>query len=276
MTGNNHYPDCLCGWCVGGWRNSPTERTISQPKIAAAWPKLNATFATYTVPNAFCPVCGASVYFYASPFGGRVFFDDLGPPWPKHPCTDNESPPKFREFVSRTIVNSARIPEWQRLGWAPVSVERVDRIGEWALIEARRLDTRASFTRLTPWHECLVPGTPALVKAPDVYGVGRISWIFAREDSPTEVNDILCHRALAVPVQALRVALGDDANSAAEVGYTAAFAWGEKRVQSRDVVYPAFVNWRISRAWLQRAADLGSERASLLLNDPVWNTVKWK
>jgi hypothetical protein len=30
------------------------------------------------------------VIFYRSPFDGRVFFDPpLGPPWPKHPCTDN-------------------------------------------------------------------------------------------------------------------------------------------------------------------------------------------
>ena len=27
---------------------------------------------------------------YQSPNGGRVFFDDLGWPWPKHPCTDNQ------------------------------------------------------------------------------------------------------------------------------------------------------------------------------------------
>src|SRR4051812_38741158 len=47
------------------------------------------TYPSYVNPNARCPVCGASVYFYQSPFGGRVFFDELGPPWPKHPCTDN-------------------------------------------------------------------------------------------------------------------------------------------------------------------------------------------
>jgi hypothetical protein len=29
------------------------------------------------------------VYFYSNQFGSRVYFDDLGPPWPKHPCTDN-------------------------------------------------------------------------------------------------------------------------------------------------------------------------------------------
>ena len=47
------------------------------------------TYPNYVNPNAHCPVCGASVYFYQSPYGGRVFFDELGPPWPKHPCTDN-------------------------------------------------------------------------------------------------------------------------------------------------------------------------------------------
>ena len=40
-------------------------------------------------PNALCPVCGASVFYYQNRSGSRVFFDDLGWPWPKHPCTDN-------------------------------------------------------------------------------------------------------------------------------------------------------------------------------------------
>lgn len=40
-------------------------------------------------PNATCPVCGAFVYFYANEFGSRVYVDEIGPPWPKHPCTDN-------------------------------------------------------------------------------------------------------------------------------------------------------------------------------------------
>lgn len=44
---------------------------------------------SYVNPNAHCPVCGAKVYFYKSPLGGRVFFDDVGWPWPKHGCTDN-------------------------------------------------------------------------------------------------------------------------------------------------------------------------------------------
>jgi len=43
----------------------------------------------FTDPNAACPVCGARVFFYQNALGCRVFFDDLGWPWPKHPCTDN-------------------------------------------------------------------------------------------------------------------------------------------------------------------------------------------
>ena len=42
----------------------------------------------YVNPNAKCPVCSAPVFFYANEHGSKVFFDDLGPPWPKHPCTD--------------------------------------------------------------------------------------------------------------------------------------------------------------------------------------------
>jgi len=33
-------------------------------------------------------VCKASVYYYENEHGSRVFFDNIGPPWPKHPCTD--------------------------------------------------------------------------------------------------------------------------------------------------------------------------------------------
>ena len=49
------------------------------------------TFEAYINPNAECPVCKKKVFFYQSSFGGRVFFDDLGWPWPKHPCTDRQS-----------------------------------------------------------------------------------------------------------------------------------------------------------------------------------------
>lgn len=65
-------------WCPG-YRSGPSAQT----------PKAFATVASYVNPNAHCPVCRKQVFYYQSPHGGRVFFDNLGWPWEKHPCTDN-------------------------------------------------------------------------------------------------------------------------------------------------------------------------------------------
>ncbi len=44
---------------------------------------------SFTIPNAKCPVCNDKVFFYQNEYGSKVYFDELGPPWPKHPCTDS-------------------------------------------------------------------------------------------------------------------------------------------------------------------------------------------
>ena len=86
-NGWNHHPDCDCGWggdngylhvSHGGGLNLHSEKML--------------TVSSLLNPNAKCPVCGDPVYYYESPYGGRVFFDEIGPPWAKHPCTDNGSP----------------------------------------------------------------------------------------------------------------------------------------------------------------------------------------
>ena len=77
-NGNNHSPNCQCGW--GGvfyGLGLTAERSLWQRK------------ESYTNPNARCPRCKVSVYFFQSQYGGKVFFDAMGPPWPKHPCTDS-------------------------------------------------------------------------------------------------------------------------------------------------------------------------------------------
>jgi hypothetical protein len=33
-----------------------------------------------------CPTCGDSVFFFSCDCGCKVFFDELGPPWPIHDC----------------------------------------------------------------------------------------------------------------------------------------------------------------------------------------------
>lgn len=97
MTGNNHYPDCTCGWCVNSGRSGVNRDDLKasyRVHEAEAFLKRNGARSIagcYVNPNAKCPVCDAAVFFYANASGSRVYFDDLGPPWPKHPCTDNPS-----------------------------------------------------------------------------------------------------------------------------------------------------------------------------------------
>ncbi|CUH48215.1 hypothetical protein RUA4292_02393 [Ruegeria atlantica] len=105
LTGHNHYPWCTCGWCVGGGnRNGGVVSTAPVAKplrpVDSEYEKQQASLTLkgygatsysrcFVNPNASCPVCGQPVYFYANEHGSRVFFDELGKPWTKHPCTDN-------------------------------------------------------------------------------------------------------------------------------------------------------------------------------------------
>lgn len=112
----NHPPQCACGWGGDGHLG----------KRAAGndiWYK-NLSFTglrSYTVPNASCPVYAQAVFFYQSPYGGRVFFDELGPPWPKHPCTDNPKT-KQPEPKYHFSENTKQSYKWQASGWMPFVV----------------------------------------------------------------------------------------------------------------------------------------------------------
>lgn len=123
----NHEPDCTCGWGGEGYSRTgalPVVGTAMHISDALAGILLRpSTIRSYTVPNAHCPVCGATVFFYQSPYGGRTFFDELGPPWPKHPCTDNNG------NIVRVSGSVAPRSSWSSVGWAPfliVSIERFD------------------------------------------------------------------------------------------------------------------------------------------------------
>lgn len=272
MTGHNHYPDCVCGWCAGGWNNhGSVVRPINQRASPPVWPGLQATLASFTVPNACCPACNASVFFYTSPFGGRVFFDELGPPWPKHPCTDNPAVSRSL-FRNRPQTHVAVItPAWKRNGWAPIRIERVERGCEWARITARRLDKKLSFVRLTPVRVELTAGMPAHVKPLNLQGLGRIAWFAHRSYGIERLEDILVHRTLnACRVAVVKAALSGHVPSAVAVGRAAAFGWGKAQNGTGPVTYPDFVNWDIARTWLKHAAECGSKEAQALLTDAVW------
>lgn len=73
------------------------------------------TYRSITIPDAKCPVCSVSVFYYENSFGSKVFFDELGPPWPKHPCTSDSAVfnPSNAHIFSKPY-------DWQVLGWEPV------------------------------------------------------------------------------------------------------------------------------------------------------------
>jgi len=124
----NHPTGCTCGW--GGEGHFGRKRHPDDAHaVSSYWwvPPITQTRESYVNPNAFCPKCDASVFFYQSPNGGRVFFDELGPPWPKHPCTDNASIPKFIKGFSNLPKQKegATNYKWQIDRWSPFFISVV-------------------------------------------------------------------------------------------------------------------------------------------------------
>ncbi len=112
----NHPPSCMCGWGGEGHAGRRTSSSSDNHWV----PPINLSYESFTNPNASCPVCGSPVFFYRSPEGGSVFFDELGPPWPKHPCTNNSSVPA-RLSRYQDIQPSRKI-DWRNKGWAPMEL----------------------------------------------------------------------------------------------------------------------------------------------------------
>lgn len=122
---HNHPPGCPCGWGGVWYGHSNTEsdwlfRREPRPRKLGQQRGTSSLLAGgFTVPNSRCPVCNASVYYYESPYGGRVFFDSLGPPWPKHPCTSGE----------RSAAANAAGPSWQLRRWESVTATTIEQPG---------------------------------------------------------------------------------------------------------------------------------------------------
>jgi hypothetical protein len=82
---------------------------------------------SYINPNAMCPECGDSVFFYQNSSGSRVFFDALGWPWPKHPCTDTDK--AKRRHVTPLYSKVSQISLKNHLG-EDLAVYEIDQLNE--------------------------------------------------------------------------------------------------------------------------------------------------
>ena len=114
----NHPPGCSCGWGgEGSQGGSPGLGIggIGLPRFTDwARTRYRQESRAFVNPNAKCPVCKTGVFFYQSPEGGRVFFDHLGKPWPKHACF-TKSPERF-ETVQSLVLG---VKEIKRSEWMP-------------------------------------------------------------------------------------------------------------------------------------------------------------
>lgn len=119
--GHNHPTYCTCKFCQP--HNLAKDSHITTDLISRA-----GTRHSYTIPMA-CPVCGNAVFFYQSEHGGRVFFEELGPPWLKHPCTDGARAVQYPTSITTEPSQPTRRYSWQEAGWLPVTDLRVDSVG---------------------------------------------------------------------------------------------------------------------------------------------------
>lgn len=117
----NHPLGCTCGWGGEGHHggggssaNNVVYPSVDSFKIVNQNKIRYSTFDSFVNPNAMCPVCGELVFYYESPYGGKVYFDSLGPPWPKHTCTDNDS--------SNVNPRKYKYIEWKAYCWEPFTL----------------------------------------------------------------------------------------------------------------------------------------------------------
>lgn len=120
MDGANVPIHLSGGWCSGErtetFERSPLRGSAPDRPVVRASTYWSAGHARcdlgvpITHPTA-CPVCGTVIFFHTNGNGDCVFFDELGPPWPKHPCFGREEgvrsasrSSEFMQLVDRVVM----------------------------------------------------------------------------------------------------------------------------------------------------------------------------
>ena len=63
-----------------------------------------------------CRLCGASVFFFSCDHESRVFFEELGPPWPVHDCQDRRGEADTRPSSWPSIIGVSVLRGGQNRG----------------------------------------------------------------------------------------------------------------------------------------------------------------
>ncbi len=122
----NHPLKCTCGF-GGAKASSSTMKRHSETPDLFDLPRVPRH---YTKQKERCPFCNAPVFFHQLGNLGRVYFDEPGPPWPKHPCTDKASSSYRGPFGSGNE------------GWLELAQMSVDAVSDNVLRFAGKLDSQ--------------------------------------------------------------------------------------------------------------------------------------
>jgi hypothetical protein len=200
----NHPPSCTCGFGGDGHlgRRTYSNSYFGNPVTSKEY-KIYAfndspyffkddylSFSkNFVNPNAKCPVCGAEVFFCQLENGGRVFFDELGMPWSKHPCTDSsknritsnsQAPPELKSVIviventEKTNLNANGVSFiWQKEGWQPflcLEVTTISRSNK-SYVKLDGICEEGSFLLYVRGTEILnlIKQSPILIKAVDKF-----------------------------------------------------------------------------------------------------------
>lgn len=104
----------------------PTASVPSRPALTK--PKQYDGFkshSAFTIPNYTCRTCGQRVFYYEHPNGAKVLFDQLGPPWPKHPCYEATSESTAKKQVTQ--------PKSKKSLWLPMLCKQAVRLNSGGL-----------------------------------------------------------------------------------------------------------------------------------------------
>lgn len=175
MPGYNHPSDCGCGWCV--------KASSSTMSVTSRWRPEFKTIESYVNPNALCPVCREPVFFYQSEYGGRVFFDELGPPWPKHPCTISIIAPILASPAAHDGLS--RSPAWSLSGWVPLIVTKVSEEEKWWVVSAKTVEDDEPIRLALHGRPELCVGAPASFSGWNENGAAILSYFAGSSDYAT-------------------------------------------------------------------------------------------
>lgn len=254
----NHSKNCDCGWGGDtgyGWQNHG-----SSARAPSAPPPRPVIRLSTTIPNARCPVCGDVVFFYASPFGGRVFFDELGPPWPKHPCTDNP-----RKSVSlRSPLELKRQPtrdwQWNRDGWIRLTALEIRLDDGCAYLTAQGGEPPIQYQFGWEGEPHFTADDPVYCRrSPTATGEFELSYLpinTNKKFNGPETILVVPRASSASQIQKWREAREGDADAQNGIGMSLSYNRATDSSRSLDTV-PEDVDWAAAEYWFRLSAKQG-------------------